>query len=135
MGISIERMSESLADKVLCAAVSDIGGSQRHGQHHMVAAVEHAFLSGEHLLVQAGTGTGKSLGYLIPALVHATQNPDIRIVVATATLALQTQLSEKDIPAALKAVSAITGRTPKTAIVKGRSNYACLYRVRDTGIE
>ncbi|MGL5406231.1 MAG: ATP-dependent DNA helicase [Propionibacteriaceae bacterium] len=128
-------MSESLTDKVLCAAVSDMGGSQRSGQHQMAAAVEHAFSSGEHLLVQAGTGTGKSLGYLVPALVHVTQNPDIRIVVATATLALQTQLSEKDIPTALKAVTTVTGRTPKTALLKGRSNYACLYRIRDTGIE
>ncbi len=88
--------------------------------------------TGEHLLVQAGTGTGKSLGYLVPALLH-----DRRVVVATATLALQHQLVERDIPALLEAVSHDAGvlrsraGEPSYAVLKGRSNYACLHRVRE----
>lgn len=123
-------MPETLARRTLAAAVERLGGQPREGQQEMVDAVAQSLESGEHLLVQAGTGTGKSLGYLIPALVAVTQSRDRRVVVATATLALQAQLATKDIPAAVTAVEKVTGRTPKTAIVKGRSNYACLYRVR-----
>ena len=75
-----------------------LGGQERPGQIQMAEAVARAMTSGEHLLVQAGTGTGKSLGYLVPALLH-----DRRVVVATATLALQHQLVERDIPALLEA--------------------------------
>ena len=88
--------------------------------------------SGRHLLVQAGTGTGKSLGYLAPALVRLAQQPTERIVVATATLALQSQLANNDIPAALDAVEAVAGERPRHAILKGRTNYACLLKVRDS---
>jgi ATP-dependent DNA helicase DinG len=87
--------------------------------------VEHR----EHLLVQAGTGTGKSLGYLVPALLH-----DRRVVVATATLALQHQLVERDIPALLDAVGGdhgALGEKATYAVLKGRSNYACLHRIRE----
>ena len=59
------------------------------------------------------------------------EQPGERIVVATATLALQSQLASNDIPAALDAVEAVTGRRPRHAILKGRTNYACLLRVRD----
>ena len=82
--------------------------------------------------MQAGTGTGKSLGYLAPTLIRLAQKSTDRIVVATATLALQSQLANNDIPAALDAVEAITGRRPRHAILKGRTNYACLLRVRDS---
>ncbi|RYU12059.1 ATP-dependent DNA helicase [Nocardioides iriomotensis] len=93
----------------------------------MAEAVARAIGSGEHLLVQAGTGTGKSLGYLVPALLH-----DERVVVATATLALQHQLVERDIPALLGAAEhLLPGGTPSYAVLKGRSNYACLHRVRE----
>ena len=97
----------------------------------MADAVADAFDTGTHLLVQAGTGTGKSLGYLVPALTWLTQHPGERIVVATATLALQSQLADKDIPVALDAVEQVTGHRPVHAILKGRTNYACLLRVRD----
>ena len=97
----------------------------------MADAVAAAISSGRHLLVQAGTGTGKSLGYLVPALVRVIEQPQERIVVATATLALQTQLATNDIPAALDAVEAITEERPRTAVLKGRTNYACLLKVRD----
>ena len=74
-------------------AVEALGGEQRAGQIEMAEAVAEAMQSGEHLLVQAGTGTGKSLAYLVPSLLH-----DKRVVIATATLALQHQLVERDIP-------------------------------------
>ncbi|MDP3967984.1 MAG: ATP-dependent DNA helicase [Nocardioides sp.] len=91
----------------------------------MAEAVATALDGGEHLLVQAGTGTGKSLAYLVPALLH-----DKRVVVATATLALQHQLVERDLPALLEAVGPAIG-SPSYAVLKGRSNYACLHRVRE----
>ena len=97
----------------------------------MADAIASALASGGHLLVQAGTGTGKSLGYLAPALLRLTQQPGERIVVATATLALQSQLANADIPAALDAVEAVVGERPRHAILKGRTNYACLLKVRD----
>lgn len=115
---------------VLQAAVEAIGGTPREGQQRMAEAIEQAIDTGEHLLLQAGTGTGKSLGYLAPALLHV-QGTKQRIVVATATLALQAQLANTDIPTALKAVAKATGREPSTAILKGRTNYACLYKLRD----
>lgn len=115
---------------VLAAAVEAIGGTPREGQQRMAEAIEQAIETGEHLIVQAGTGTGKSLGYLAPALLHV-QGSKQRIVVATATLALQAQLASSDIPNALKAVAKVTGREPSHAILKGRTNYACLLKTRD----
>ena len=117
---------------VLTTAVSGIGGAERPGQVAMADAVDDALTTGRHLLVQAGTGTGKSLGYLAPALVRLTRTRE-RIVVATATLALQSQLANNDIPAALDAVEAVTGSRPRHAVLKGRTNYACLLRTRDGG--
>ncbi len=118
--------------EVLVTAVEAIGGAERPGQVAMADAVDDALTSGRHLLVQAGTGTGKSLGYLAPILVRLARSRE-RIVVATATLALQSQLADNDIPAALDAVEAVTGRRPSHAILKGRTNYACLLRARDGG--
>jgi ATP-dependent DNA helicase DinG len=112
--------------EVLAAAVDALGGEERPGQIQMAEAVAAAMTSGEHLLVQAGTGTGKSLGYLVPALLH-----DRRVVVATATLALQHQLVERDIPALLEAAEGVLHKQPSYAVLKGRSNYACLHRVRE----
>lgn len=121
---------ETLTARVLARSVADIGGHSRVGQQQMAAAIDDSFATGVHLLVQAGTGTGKSLGYLAPALVWAVETGQ-RVVVATATLALQTQLATKDIPAAQDAVEQVLGRRPSSAVLKGRSNYACLLRVRD----
>ena len=105
---------------VLHAAVEAVGGEDRPGQIEMAEAVQHALESGEHLLVQAGTGTGKSLGYLVPSLLHGK-----RVVVATATLNLQHQLVERDIPALKDAARATLDVVPHHAVVKGRGNYAC----------
>ncbi|WP_237089619.1 ATP-dependent DNA helicase [Nocardioides dokdonensis] len=95
----------------------------------MAEAVARAFVEEEHLLVQAGTGTGKSLAYLVPSLLNHE-----RVVVATATLALQHQLVERDIPRLMEAVKgtpAGKGVDTSYAVLKGRSNYACLHRVRE----
>ncbi len=119
---------------VLAAAVAEIGGHDRPGQARMAEAVGEALDAGEHLLVQAGTGTGKSLGYLAPVLVRLAEHPGERVVIATATLALQAQLATKDIPAALDAVEQVTGGRPRHAVLKGRTNYACLLKVRDSGV-
>ncbi|HET7173254.1 MAG TPA: ATP-dependent DNA helicase [Nocardioidaceae bacterium] len=119
-----ERVAPSVED-VLAAAVAAVGGEDRPGQVEMARAVRAALTDGTHLLVQAGTGTGKSLAYLVPAVLHGD-----RVVVATATLALQHQLVERDIPAMLEAVAGVLGERPTYAVLKGRSNYACLHRVR-----
>jgi ATP-dependent DNA helicase DinG len=114
---------------VLAAAVEALGGEERPGQVAMAEAVAEAMEQGEHLLVQAGTGTGKSLGYLVPALLH-----DRRVVVATATLALQHQLVERDIPRLVEAIEAspFKGSVDTShAVLKGRSNYVCLHRIRE----
>ena len=84
---------------VLAAAVEALGGQERSGQIAMAEAVATSLSGRRHLLVQAGTGTGKSLAYLVPALLH-----DERVVVATATLALQHQLVERDLPRLVEAV-------------------------------
>ncbi len=111
---------------VLATAVAALGGQERTGQVAMAEAVGASFAGGEHLLVQAGTGTGKSLAYLVPALLH-----DSRVVVATATLALQHQLVERDIPRLVEAVGSLSGVDTSYAVLKGRSNYACLHRIRE----
>jgi ATP-dependent DNA helicase DinG len=112
--------------EVLAAAVAAVGGEERSGQILMAESVAEAMESGQHLLVQAGTGTGKSLGYLVPALLHHD-----RVVVATATLALQHQLVERDIPALVEAARDVLHEDATYAVLKGRSNYACLHRVRE----
>jgi ATP-dependent DNA helicase DinG len=116
---------ETRVREVLAAAVEGLGGQERPGQQAMAEAVTRAMEEGRHLLVQAGTGTGKSLGYLVPALLHRQ-----RVVVATATLALQHQLVERDIPALLEAAGDRL-EDGSYAVLKGRSNYACLHRVRE----
>ena len=116
--------------QALACAVSALGGQHRPGQEQMATAVADALDSGGALLVQAGTGTGKSLAYLTPALLHAlaSDNPDTRgrVVVATATLALQRQLMERDLPRLVDALAEQLGRRPTFAVLKGRHNYVCL---------
>ena len=90
----------------------------------MAEAVAEAMAGGTHLLVQAGTGTGKSLGYLVPAIAHATETGR-PVVVATATIALQGQIVDRDLPRLASALTPLIGRRPTFAIVKGRRNYLC----------
>lgn len=122
--------TSDLTRAVLASAVSAVGGSERTGQVQMATAVAEAIDAGEHLLVQAGTGTGKSLAYLSAVMARLLDDENSRVVIATATLALQAQLATQDVPAALAAARAVKGREPRVAVLKGRTNYACLYRVR-----
>jgi ATP-dependent DNA helicase DinG len=117
--------SPALTD-LLHAAVTAVGGVERPGQVTMAQAVAAAVEDQSHLLVQAGTGTGKSLGYLVPALGHGE-----RVVVATATLALQRQLVERDLPRTVTALKRLLRREPQYAMLKGRSNYLCLHRLHE----
>jgi ATP-dependent DNA helicase DinG len=113
---------------LLAAAVSGLGGTERPGQTQMASAVDAATRSGEHLLVQAGTGTGKSVAYLVPAAAHAvaTGRP---VVVATATLALQAQVVDRDLPAVADALEPLLGRRITYGLVKGRRNYLCQHKL------
>lgn len=94
----------------------------RDGQREMAELVTQAIESQRHLVVQAGTGTGKTLAYLIPAIISGSS-----IVVATATKALQDQLATKDLPF----LSEHLGVNFDWAILKGRSNYVCLQRLHE----
>ncbi|HEY9496289.1 MAG TPA: ATP-dependent DNA helicase [Intrasporangium sp.] len=115
-------------DQLLHAAVAAVGGTERPGQVEMARAVTAAIEREEHLLVQAGTGTGKSLAYLVPAVAHAfdTGRP---AVVATATLALQAQIVDRDMPRVATALEPLLGRRPTYALVKGRRNYVCVNKI------
>ena len=86
----------------------------------MAAAVAQAFETGEHLAVQAGTGTGKSLAYLVPAIVRAVDD-DTPVVVSTATIALQRQLVDRDLPRLADALADALPRRPQFALLKGRA--------------
>jgi len=117
---------------LLAAAVASIGGAERPGQVKMAHAVERAIESGEHVAAQAGTGTGKSLAYLVPAIRHAVEKRTT-VVVSTATIALQRQLVDRDLPRLAEALGPLLGTELKFAILKGRRNYLCLHRVQ-TGV-
>lgn len=113
---------------LLDTAVEALGGARRDGQMKMANAVTRALESERHLAVQAGTGTGKSLAYLVPAIRHA-QNSGDTVIVSTATLALQRQLVERDLPRLVDALKAVMEVEPTFAIMKGRSNYLCMNKV------
>lgn len=115
-------------EAMLSHVVERIGGTRREGQVRMTNAVARALATHRHLAVQAGTGTGKSMAYLVPAIEHA-QRTDSTVVVSTATIALQNQLVGRDLPRLVEALDGVVDRTPSFAIVKGRSNYVCLQRV------
>jgi ATP-dependent DNA helicase DinG len=97
-------------------------GEERPGQVEMAEAVARAIAGKRHLVVQAGTGTGKSLAYLVPAILSGH-----KVVIATATKALQDQLGGKDLPF----VAEHLGRPVHFAVLKGRSNYLCRQRARE----
>ncbi|WP_280268616.1 ATP-dependent DNA helicase [Nocardia wallacei] len=113
---------------LLSTAVEALGGTARKGQQTMAAAVAHSIDTKEHLAVQAGTGTGKSLAYLVPSLRHAVQTGRT-VVVSTATIALQRQLVDRDLPRLAEALSKPLGRRAQFAILKGRNNYLCLNKI------
>ena len=106
------------------------GFQHRQQQVEMLGAVAGAIKRGEHLIVEAGTGVGKSIAYLLPAILHSLRN-GLRVVVSTNTINLQEQLLQKDIPALLSVLEA-EGTIPpgefKAVSLKGRANYLCLRR-------
>lgn len=115
-------------DALLDVAVTRLGGARRDGQHAMARAVTEAIEGSEHLVVQAGTGTGKSLGYLVPAVRHAVAT-DERVIVSTATLALQRQVITRDLPLVADAVADRLPRPATIALLKGWHNYLCVHKV------
>lgn len=122
-------MSESVPE-LLAIAVAALGGSERPGQVDMATEVARAFETGEHLVVQAGTGTGKSLAYLVPSIVRAVED-DAPVVVSTATIALQRQLVDRDLPRLADSLAGALPRRPTFALLKGRRNYLCLNKIHN----
>ena len=124
-------MSDSHSSAAALAALDAVtaalpAAEQRPGQRQMAKQVAAAIEQGRHLVVQAGTGTGKTLAYLVPAIVSGK-----RTVVATATKALQDQLATKDLPFLTEQLGR-QGIEVEWAVLKGRSNYLCLQRLRET---
>src|SRR5690606_15738086 len=119
------RDGEGIVDALLDAVVERLGGRRREGQRTMARAVAAAMERGEHLAVQAGTGTGKSMAYLVPAVHHAVTHGE-RVVVSTATLALQRQVLTRDLPLVASVVGARTSRPARYALLKGWHNYVCV---------
>ncbi|GAA1936288.1 MULTISPECIES: ATP-dependent DNA helicase [Brevibacterium] len=118
----------STVEDLLESAVGAIGGSTRKGQTEMAEAVASSVDKGIHLLVQAGTGTGKSLAYLVPAAEYSSRTGK-RVIVSTATLALQTQIIHRDLPRLFKAVKKTLDPLPRAALLKGRRNYVCKHKL------
>ncbi len=125
-----ERDAAGAAQTVLAAITAALPGAEdRPGQVDMAGRVADAIDGGRHLVVQAGTGTGKTLAYLVPAVISGK-----RTVVATATKALQDQLATKDLPF-VAAELAEHGHDVDWAVLKGRNNYVCLQRLREMSQE
>src|SRR3954467_10593387 len=99
----------------------------RPQQLEMATAVEEAFTAGHHLLVEAGTGVGKSFAYLLPAIDFAVKNKK-RVVISTHTISLQEQLIDKDIPL----IHSVYPDEFTAVLCKGRSNYLCQRRLEQT---
>ncbi|MGH7178640.1 MAG: ATP-dependent DNA helicase, partial [Tepidisphaeraceae bacterium] len=103
-----------------------LGGGYEHRpqQLEMASAVEQAFEIGEHALIEAGTGVGKSFAYLLPAIERAVRHKQ-RVVISTHTISLQEQLVEKDIPL----IQSVFPDEFTAVLVKGRGNYLCKRRL------
>src|ERR1051325_8107485 len=102
------------------------GFELRPEQQEMARAVDAAFESEKHLIVEAGTGVGKSFAYLVPAIAMAAAGK--KVVISTHTISLQEQLMEKDIPF----LRAVSGQEFSAVLCKGRSNYLCMRRLEQT---
>lgn len=100
---------------------------RRPEQEEMASAVTAALTEGRHLVVEAGTGTGKSLAYLLPAALQALRRGQ-RVVVSTDTIGLQEQLIEKDLPVVQALIGQVEKEPLRVASLKGRRNYLCLQR-------
>ena len=131
--LDVERLAGLLADEGPMARLFP-GYEARPGQIAMLRAVTAAFQRDDHLLVEAGTGIGKSVAYLIPALAHALAN-NTHVVISTNTISLQDQLILKDIPTLVACLEQEQDLLPglrelRVAVLKGRTNYLCLRRWR-----
>ena len=114
--------------ELLELVVASFGGQARQGQREMADRVARTMADEAVLLVQAGTGTGKSLGYLVPAARHAHRTGG-RVIISTATLALQSQIVERDLPRVADALHPVLGRRIVFQMVKGRANYLCRHKL------
>ncbi len=127
--LNVDDLSKILdGDGLLAQTIPDY--QRRTGQIRMMKAVAEAFNDGEHLIVEAGTGTGKSIAYLLPAVFFSLQN-ELPVVISTNTINLQEQLVGKDIPDLLKALELYEDDAVsklKVVQLKGRSNYLCRMR-------
>jgi len=118
-------MTKLSVDDLLDAVVTSLDNAEsRPGQASMAREIASAIDSGRHLIAQAGTGTGKSLGYLVPVAMSGK-----RTIVATYTKALQDQLARFDLPLVASVVREELGRELSFSVLKGRSNYVCLQRI------
>ncbi len=127
--LDIERV-EAMADAGGMLSKFFPGFEYRPEQKQMISAVARTFAEGGHLLVEGGTGVGKSVAYLLPAILHAVKNGQ-RVVVSTNTINLQEQLLQKDIPALAKALEQageISQGQLRAVSLKGRANYFCIRR-------
>jgi DNA polymerase-3 subunit epsilon/ATP-dependent DNA helicase DinG len=125
--IDVDRVRELFTEHGVLSTAID-GFHHRAGQESMSVAVARAFNGAQTLLVEAGTGTGKSMAYLVPAALHSLERGE-RVTISTNTIALQDQLFNKDIPALRDALQAANQPGDlKTAVMKGRGNYLCLRR-------
>ncbi len=130
VAISPQLIEEFFAEDGPLQAMLGAAFERRAGQVAMARQVMEAFNQGDHLLVEAGTGTGKSLAYLLPAALWALAN-DTRVIIATNTIHLQEQLLEKDIPQ-VAALLAGRGLPPlRAALLKGRQHYLCTRRFHE----
>ena len=117
--------ASAIALEEACGALPG-GGERRPGQEAMARRVAEAIDGGTHLVVRAGTGTGKSMAYLVPAIVSGRTT-----IVATATRALQDQLATKDLPFLQEHLAPHLGRSFTFSTLKGRSNYVCVQRLAE----
>jgi len=124
--VSVSRSKINVTEALEIATTALPHSESRPGQKEMAHEVADALAEGEHLIVQAGTGTGKTIAYLVPVIVAGKKT-----VVTTATKALQDQLANKDLPFLVKELSSYVNRPITFAILKGRSNYICRQRLAE----
>lgn len=128
--VPADTTTESLAHQSLTMlrthfkAIGDFPYESRQGQEHMMELVANALDTRTHLIVEAGTGTGKSLAYLLPSALF-THAEHEKVVVATHTIALQEQLYKHDVPLVLEPLM----QGIRTAVLKGRNNYICMRKL------
>lgn len=120
-----DRGAVDAAIEVLTDVITSMGGTRRSGQEEMARAVAGALESEGHMVIQAGTGTGKSLGYLVPTMYWAARGGH-RATISTATIALQRQIVMSDAPRVASVLREKYEVYPKVALLKGWNNYVCL---------